>query len=64
MTFGLGALTMYLFDPEHGRRRRALIRDRVRARTGAAREGRRAIRTEPEAQRASEMPQGAQHLGR
>jgi hypothetical protein len=46
VTFGLGALTMYLLDPEHGRRRRALIRDQfvharsvVRKRaTGAARE--------------------------
>ncbi len=64
VTFGLGALTMYLFDPDHGRRRRAQIRDRVHARTGAAKEARRAIRTEPEAARPSETPQGAQHLGR
>ena len=27
ITFGLGALTMYLLDPDHGRRRRALLRD-------------------------------------
>jgi hypothetical protein len=27
LTFGLGALTMYLLDPEQGRRRRALLRD-------------------------------------
>ena len=27
LTFGLGALTMYLFDPQQGRRRRALMRD-------------------------------------
>jgi hypothetical protein len=26
--FGLGALTMYLLDPDQGRRRRALLRDR------------------------------------
>jgi hypothetical protein len=63
VTFGLGALAMYLFDPQHGRRRRALIRDRVHARTGAV-EARRAIRTGPEAGRASQTPQGAQHLGR
>jgi hypothetical protein len=29
LTFGLGALTMYLLDPEQGRRRRALLRDQV-----------------------------------
>lgn len=69
VTFGLGALAMYLFDPEHGRRRRALIRDQwgqarieARKRTGGA--ARRSIRAEPEAPRASETPQGAQHLGR
>src|SRR5439155_20606515 len=27
VTFGLGALTMYLLDPEHGRRRRARMRE-------------------------------------
>lgn len=26
--FGLGALTMYLLDPDQGRRRRALLHDR------------------------------------
>jgi hypothetical protein len=42
ITFGLGALTMYLLDPEQGRRRRALLRDQfvhtrrvVRERTSA-----------------------------
>lgn len=29
VTFGLGALTMYLFDPEQGRRRRALLREQL-----------------------------------
>jgi hypothetical protein len=29
LTFGLGALTMYLLDPEQGRRRRALLRDQL-----------------------------------
>ena len=35
--FVLGALTMYIFDPEQGRRRRALARDKmVRAKNEAA----------------------------
>jgi hypothetical protein len=29
VTLGLGALAMYLFDPQQGRRRRALLRDQV-----------------------------------
>jgi hypothetical protein len=29
ITFGLGALTMYLLDPEQGRRRRALLQDQI-----------------------------------
>jgi hypothetical protein len=29
VTFGLGALAMYLFDPQHGRGRRSLFRDRL-----------------------------------
>jgi hypothetical protein len=37
--FGLGALTMYYFDPQQGARRRALVRDQlVHARTVARRE--------------------------
>jgi hypothetical protein len=43
VTFGLGALAMYLLDPEQGRRRRALLRDQITharrlmgERTGAA----------------------------
>ena len=72
VTFGLGALTMYLLDPEHGRRRRALIRKRATGAArdlsnrayGAAMEARRAIRTEPEPERPLETPQSAQHLGR
>lgn len=27
--FGLGALTMYIFDPQQGRRRRAMARDKL-----------------------------------
>jgi hypothetical protein len=29
ITFGLGALTMYLFDPQHGQGRRSVFRDRL-----------------------------------
>ena len=29
LTFSLGALTMYLLDPQQGRRRRALVRDQL-----------------------------------
>jgi hypothetical protein len=29
VTLGLGALAMYLFDPQQGRRRRALLRDQM-----------------------------------
>jgi hypothetical protein len=37
--FGLGALTMYYFDPQQGRRRRALVRDQLtHARTLVRRE--------------------------
>jgi hypothetical protein len=61
LTFGLGALAMYLLDPEHGRRRRALMRDQwthakrvVRERTaGTARDlSNRAYGVAMEAQRA------------
>jgi hypothetical protein len=73
VTFGLGALAMYLLDPQQGRRRRALLQDRLtHARTvlrklsnrahGVAAEARHAIKSEPG--RASEPPEGAQHLGR
>jgi hypothetical protein len=80
-TLGLGALAMYLLDPQQGRRRRALLQDQLtHARSvlrkraagtardlsnrayGVAAEARSAITTEPD--RASETPEGAQHLGR
>jgi hypothetical protein len=79
IAFGLGALTMYLLDPEQGRRRRALLRDRV-ARTrrvvrerakdlsnrayGVAAEARRAVGTPLEPGKPTETPESAQHLGR
>jgi hypothetical protein len=52
VSFGLGALTMYLFR---------FLSKRTH---GAAMEARRAVRTEPEPDRPSETPQSAQHLGR
>lgn len=62
VTFGLGALTMYLLDPEQGRRRRALLRDQL---TRAKRvEARRAVSTRLERDQPTETPEGAQHLGR
>jgi hypothetical protein len=65
VTLGLGALAMYLLDPEKGQRRRALIRDQLARRGyGASMEARSAIRTEPEAGPVSQTPQGARHLGR
>ena len=62
ITFGLGALTMYLLDPQHGRRRRALLQDQI---TNAKRRlGERARDTELEPDQPSDTPAGAQHLGR
>ena len=61
LTLGLGALAMYLLDPQQGRRRRAPLQDQLsHART--ALRGRSATRTDPDG--ASATPQGAQHLGR
>jgi len=68
MTFGLGALTMYLFDPQQGPRRRALLRERwtqlsSRAQRGAI-EARPPLRTALEPDKPSDTPPGAHHLGR
>ena len=62
VTLGLGALAMYLFDPQHGRRRRAALRDQISPASNRA--GQRALRSEAAPDRPSETPQGAQHLGR
>jgi len=73
ITFGLGALTMYLLDPQQGRRRRALLQDQLthaKRLVGERAEGKardlanRAVRTELEPDQPSETPAGAQHLGR
>ena len=64
VTLGLGAAAMYLLDPQEGRRRRAQIRDQLthakRLVARPATEAQRAISSD----KASETPQGAQHLGR
>ena len=68
ITFGLGALSMYLLDPDHGRRRRALLRDQwvrgkrvIRERASGARS---APSTQLEPDQALETPPSAYHLGR
>ena len=55
---GLGAAAMYLMDPEQGRRRRALARDKLL-------EARRAIRARAEGKtRQIQAPESAHQLGR
>ncbi len=56
---GLGAAAMYLMDPDQGRRRRALARDKMT-------KARRAIRERASATSAREIqtPEGSRHLGR
>lgn len=68
ITFGLGALAMYLLDPYRGRQRRALLRDQwvrgqqiIRER---ARGADRALGTQLEPDKALETPPSAYHLGR
>jgi hypothetical protein len=64
---------MYLLDPQHGRRRRALLQDQItnaKRRLGERAGGKardltnRAARTELEPDQPSDTPSGAQHLGR
>ena len=57
VTLGLGALAMYLLDPEHGRRRRARVRDQLT-------QAKRAVDTQLERIKPTETPQSIQHLGR
>jgi hypothetical protein len=67
VTFGLGALAMYLFDPQHGRGRRGLFRDRViRARRFVSRRARgtKADLSYRQYVASAEAPQSVQHLGR
>lgn len=78
VTFSLGALAMYLLDPQQGSKRRALVRDqlahasrRMRSRVaGAERElsyreyamGTQGLGAQPG--NPAPAPQSAQHLGR
>lgn len=67
VTFGLGALAMYLFDPQHGRGRRNLLRDRLtRARRFVSRyaPGNAPRLSYRQYVASIEAPQSAQHLGR
>lgn len=77
VTLGLGALAMYLFDPQQGRERRARLRDQVTHANRVARErvqaqlerarshGRSGSRpNEWPHERPVDAPEGAQHLGR
>jgi hypothetical protein len=77
MTFGLGALAMYLLDPRQGRARRAFVRERLGAVRGWARsraEGARpdlsfrdyvgSAQPSPVPDSSTETPQSARHLGR
>jgi hypothetical protein len=77
MTFGLGALAMYLLDPQQGRARRALLRERLGDARGLARSRAKAARRDlsfrdyvastqssPVADTFTEAPESARHLGR
>jgi hypothetical protein len=57
VTFGLGALAMYLLDPEHGRRRRARVRDQLT-------QAKRVVNTQLERVKPAQTPESAQHVGR
>jgi len=66
VTLGLGALAMYLLDPQHGRGRRTFVRDRLaRARRFVSRRTSGAPDLSYRQYVAStETPPSAQHLGR
>jgi hypothetical protein len=57
VTFGLGALTMYLLDPEHGRIRRARVREQLT-------HAKRVVNTRLERAKPLETPAAVGQLGR
>jgi hypothetical protein len=57
VTLGLGALAMYLLDPEHGRRRRARMREQLA-------HAKRVVNTRLERAKPLQSPASAQQLGR
>jgi hypothetical protein len=62
LTLGLGALAMYLLDPDQGRRRRAQLRGQWDAQLRGQREQGRKKMLQPE--KPVETPPSAHHLGR
>lgn len=62
ITFGLGALAMYLLDPHEGRRRRALMREQWTK--GKKEIGPPAAGASLEPEKPADTPAGAHHLGR
>jgi hypothetical protein len=66
ITFGLGALTMYLLDPQQGRTRRALMRDQLThaKRLVSKRAEGRAVDRELQHDELLATPQSAHQLGR
>lgn len=64
MWLGLGAAAMYLFDPDQGRRRRALAQDKLARARRVIRERASAKAGALDSREPEETPAGAHHLGR
>lgn len=66
ITLGLGALAMYLLDPQQGRTRRAQARDQLSRAKRLVRERAqgRTVDTELQLEQPAQTPPSAQHLGR
>ena len=64
MWLGLGAAAMYLFDPDQGRRRRALAQDKLTRARRLIRERASAKASTLDSREPEETPAGAHHLGR
>jgi hypothetical protein len=63
VTFGLGALTMYLLDRENGPQRRARLRSQLKD-YSANRAANRAVSTRRQQANPAQKPESAHHLGR